>query len=109
MVKTKDLFSVEGYGVVVTGGASGIGLGYAEALLGNGARVTLLDVDAGRLETETARLLAGGLDVRSEVVDVTDHPALDAAIDRAAGIYGRLDVVFANAGIDPGVGFVGAV
>lgn len=107
MVKILDLFSVEGYGVVVTGGASGIGLGYAEALAGNGARVTLLDVDAGRLEEETARLQAGGLDVRSEVVDVTDHPALDAAVDRAAGIYGRLDVVFANAGIDPGVGFVG--
>ena len=107
MVKTGDLFSVEGYGVVVTGGASGIGLGYAEALAGNGARVTLLDVDAGRLETETARLKSGGFDVRSEVVDVTNHPALDAAVDRAAKIYGRLDVVFANAGIDPGVGFVG--
>jgi len=106
-VKIEDLFNVKDYGVVVTGGASGIGLGYAEALAGNGARVTLLDVDEGSLEKETARLLAGGLDVRSEVVDVTNHPALDAAIDKATGTYGRLDVVFANAGIDPGVGFVG--
>lgn len=106
-MKIEDLFNVKDYGVVVTGGASGIGLGYAEALAGNGARVTLLDMDAERLETETARLLADGLDVRSEVVDVTNHPALDAAIDKATGTYGRLDVVFANAGIDPGVGFVG--
>ena len=39
---------------------------------------------------------------------MTDHAALDRAIDEAAGRYGRLDVAFANAGIDPGVGFVGA-
>jgi NAD(P)-dependent dehydrogenase (short-subunit alcohol dehydrogenase family) len=39
---------------------------------------------------------------------VTDHAALDRAIDEAADAYGRLDVAFANAGIDPGVGFVGA-
>ena len=41
IVKIADLFSVDGYGVVVTGGASGIGLGYAEALASNGARFSL--------------------------------------------------------------------
>jgi NAD(P)-dependent dehydrogenase (short-subunit alcohol dehydrogenase family) len=107
VVKVDDLFCVDGYGVVVTGGASGIGLGYAEALLSNGARVTILDVNAEGVKKETARLRDAGFDVRGEPVDVTDHPALDAAIDTAARTYGRLDVVFANAGIDPGVGFVG--
>lgn len=106
-MKIAELFKVEGYGVIVTGGASGIGLGYAEALAANGARVTILDVDAQRIENETKRLHAAGLDVRGEIVDVTDHRRLDEAVDAAAGIYGRLDVVFANAGIDPGVGFVG--
>ena len=107
-MKIADLFNVAGYGVVVTGGASGIGLGYAEALASNGARVTLLDVHPQRIEKETKRLQASGLDVRGQVVDVTDHGALDAAVDDAARTYGRLDVVFANAGIDPGVGFVGS-
>lgn len=106
-MKIVDLFSVEGYGVVVTGGASGIGLGYAEALAANGARVTILDMHAQRIETETRRLRDGGMDVRGQVVDVTNHKALDAAVDEAASIYGRLDVMFANAGIDPGVGFIG--
>jgi len=106
-VKVSDLFSVDGYGCIITGGASGIGLGYAEALAANGARVTILDVDAGRIESETARLRDAGFDIRGAVVDVTDHAALDAAIDDAAGTYGRLDTVFANAGIDPGAGFVG--
>jgi len=106
-VKISDLFGVDGYGVVITGGASGIGLGYAEALASNGARVTLLDVDAERIDKETKRLCGEGFDVRGEIVDVTDHKALDAAVDAAARTYGKLDVVFANAGIDPGVGFVG--
>ncbi len=106
-VKISDLFKVDGYGVVVTGGASGIGLGYAEALASNGARVTLLDVHPQRIENETKRLQATGLNVRGQIVDVTDHTALDAAIDAAAYAYGGLDVVFANAGIDPGVGFIG--
>ena len=108
MTKTSDLFKVDGYGVVVTGGASGIGLGYAQALASNGARVTLLDVHAQRVEDEAKRLADVGMDVRGVVADVTDHKALDSAIDEAASIYGGIDVVFANAGIDPGVGFVGA-
>jgi NAD(P)-dependent dehydrogenase (short-subunit alcohol dehydrogenase family) len=106
--KIAELFNVTGYGAVVTGGASGIGLGMAEALAGNGARVTLLDVDPKRIESETRRLREAGLDVRGATVDVTDHKALDAAIDAAAREYGRLDVVCANAGIDSGVGFVGS-
>lgn len=108
MAKILDLFNVKDYAVVVTGGASGIGLGYAEALASNGARVTLLDIHSQRIEYETKRLQSEGFDVRGQIVDVTDHKAIDSAMDETARIYGRLDVVFANAGIDPGVGFVGA-
>jgi NAD(P)-dependent dehydrogenase (short-subunit alcohol dehydrogenase family) len=107
-MKVAQLFDVEGYGVVVTGGASGLGLGFAEALAENGASVTLLDIDDAAIETEVARLRGEGYDVRGDVVDVTDHDRLDAAIDAAAAAHGRLDVAFANAGIDPGPGFVGA-
>ncbi|MGD9704099.1 MAG: SDR family NAD(P)-dependent oxidoreductase [Acidimicrobiia bacterium] len=107
-MQVSQLFDVRDLGVVVTGGASGLGLGFAEALAENGARVTILDVDPRRTSDEAARLQTAGLDVRGEVVDVTDHDTLDAAVDAAARTYGRLDVVFANAGIDPGPGFVGA-
>jgi NAD(P)-dependent dehydrogenase (short-subunit alcohol dehydrogenase family) len=107
-VSPSDLFDVTGFGVIVTGGASGLGLAYGEALASAGARVTLIDVDGGALDGHVARLTGDGLDVRGAVADVTDHAALDRAIDGAADAYGRLDVAFANAGIDPGVGFVGA-
>jgi NAD(P)-dependent dehydrogenase (short-subunit alcohol dehydrogenase family) len=106
--KISELFNVTGYGAVVTGGASGIGLALTEALAGNGARVTMLDIHPQRIESETKRLREAGLDVRGKVLDVTDHKALDAAVDEAAKEYGRLDVVCANAGIDSGAGFVGS-
>ena len=105
-LKISDLFNVTGYGVVVTGGASGLGLGFTETLARNGARVTMLDIDPKRITAETERLRSAGLDVRGAVVDVCDHASLDKAIDEAAAVYGRLDVVFANAGIDSGPGFV---
>lgn len=105
-MKIADLFKVEGYGVIVTGGASGLGLGFTEALAGNGARVTMLDIDEQRLATETERLRKSGYDVRGAVVDVRDHARLDQAFEEAVQAYGRLDVVFANAGIDSGPGFL---
>jgi NAD(P)-dependent dehydrogenase (short-subunit alcohol dehydrogenase family) len=107
-VNVSSRFDVSGFGVIVTGGASGLGLAYGEVLAAHGARVTLIDVDAGAVEAQAARLQGEGLDVRPAVADVTDHGALDRAVDAAAETYGRLDVAFANAGIDPGVGFVGA-
>ena len=99
-------FDVAGHGVVVTGGASGLGLAYGEVLAAHGARVTLIDVDADGVEAHAARLRQDGLDVRTAVADVTDHAALDRAIDDAANEYRRLDVAFANAGIGSGPGFV---
>jgi NAD(P)-dependent dehydrogenase (short-subunit alcohol dehydrogenase family) len=62
-----------------------------------------------RIETESRRLRALGREVTGAVLDVTDHAALDREIDSAAARYGRLDVVFANAGIDPGPGFIAPV
>ena len=101
-------FDVSGFGAIVTGGASGLGLAYGEVLAAHGARVTLIDVDADAVAYHAERLQGEGLDARGTVADVTDHAALDRAIDEAAETYGRLDVAFANAGIDSGAGFVGA-
>jgi NAD(P)-dependent dehydrogenase (short-subunit alcohol dehydrogenase family) len=107
-LKINEMFKVDGYGVIVTGGGSGLGLGFAEALAENGARVTILDDDADRINHETRRLQTLGLAVRGEVVDVRDHAAIDRAFDAAVAAHARLDVVFANAGVDPGPGFVGS-
>jgi NAD(P)-dependent dehydrogenase (short-subunit alcohol dehydrogenase family) len=105
-MKAADMYKVDGYGAIVTGGASGIGLCFTEVLAENGARVTMLDIHQERLDAETRRLKDKGWDVRGVNVDVTDHVALDRAFDEAARLHGRLDVCFANAGVDPGIGFV---
>jgi NAD(P)-dependent dehydrogenase (short-subunit alcohol dehydrogenase family) len=104
-MKIAQLFNVSGLATAVTGAASGIGFAYAEAMADNGARVTLLDRDAARLEAAVNRLHDRGADVRGHVVDATDRAALRAGIDEAASHYGRLDVVFANVGIDSPPGF----
>jgi NAD(P)-dependent dehydrogenase (short-subunit alcohol dehydrogenase family) len=106
-VKSEQLFSVEGYGVIVTGGASGLGLAFTEALAENRASVTMLDVDAAGLARESQRLQQLGYQVRAEVLDVRNHAALERAFDAALAAHGRLDVVFANAGVDSGPGFIG--
>lgn len=105
-MKIRQLFDVSGLATVVTGAASGIGFACAEAMSENGARVTLIDANAESLEKAVAALKSRGHDVRGAVADVTDRAALVRAIDEAAAHYGRLDVVFANAGISGGPGFL---
>src|SRR5262249_48571161 len=105
-VRAEQLFDVKGLAVIVTGAASGIGLACAKVLAANGARVTLMDKDAGKLES-ALRDLPEGSDARSTLVDVTDRAALERAFAAAAAAHGRIDVVFANAGIGGGPGFLG--
>jgi len=105
-MKAAEMFKVEGYGAIVTGGASGLGLCFVEVLAENGARVTMLDIDPAGIDREVGRLRKLGYDVDGKVVDVTDRAAVHSAFDEVAAKYGRLDVTFANAGIDPGPGFI---
>ena len=82
-MKISELFDVKNLATIVTGGASGIGLAYAEAMADNGARVALLDIDGAGLNRAVAKLRGKGGDIRGLVVDVTDRPALRAAIDNS--------------------------
>ena len=105
-MKIAQLFDVSGLATIVTGAASGIGLACAEAMSDNGARVTLLDANSETLKAAIEKLQARGGDVRGAVIDVTDRAALHRAFDEAVAHYGRLEVVFANAGISGGPGFL---
>ncbi|MEO8523418.1 MAG: SDR family NAD(P)-dependent oxidoreductase [Caldimonas sp.] len=104
-MKAARLFDLGGQSAFVTGAASGLGAAIAEVLAVNGATVCLLDTDADSLRETTARLESAGGAVRAVVADVTDSLRLRAAIDDFASSCGRLDVVFANAGISAGPGF----
>jgi NAD(P)-dependent dehydrogenase (short-subunit alcohol dehydrogenase family) len=105
-MKSALLFDVSDLAVIVTGAASGIGFAYAEAMADNGAKVTMIDSHPENLDIALEQLRERGGDVRGKVLDVTDRLALRGGIDAAAQYYGRLDVVFANVGIDSPPGFL---
>src|ERR1700681_3463491 len=73
--RTLDQFDINGRSALVTGGASGLGLAYAEAMAEAGAKVTIADIDRDGGEREAARLRAEGYDVRAAVLDVVDREA----------------------------------
>jgi len=100
-----ELFDVRGKRVVVTGAAAGLGFAMAEVLAECGARVTLADIHAERLEAATARLADRGCDVRGVGLDVRDEDAVNRLVDGVVEEQGGVDVVFANAGLASVPGF----
>ncbi len=104
-MKQAELFDVAGHVALVTGAASGLGLAFAEVMAENGAKVVLTDIDADSLARAGARLRSAGCTVDEAVLDIADTDALDAVIARTTERHGRLDAVFANAGVTSGPGF----
>lgn len=84
---------LDGHVAVVTGGASGIGRATCEAMAREGARVAVLDLDGDGAET-----VAGAVDGTAYGVDVTDFAAVAAAVDDVQARFGRVSVLFNNAG-----------
>jgi NAD(P)-dependent dehydrogenase (short-subunit alcohol dehydrogenase family) len=88
---------------VVTGGASGIGRGIVEALLDEGVRVVIADIEEPVLDATVAEL--GG---RGEVVgirtDVSDSESVEALADAVFDRYGACHLLFNNAGVTSGGG-----
>jgi 2-keto-3-deoxy-L-fuconate dehydrogenase len=80
-----------GLRALVTGGASGIGLAVARALVARGARVAVLDRDPGPV--------AADADLVAVQADITDDAGVRAAVADAVGRLGGLDVLVNNAGI----------
>ncbi|KAB2752573.1 MULTISPECIES: SDR family NAD(P)-dependent oxidoreductase [Brucella] len=83
---------------IVTGGASGIGEATVRAFVSEGANVVIADYsEHGQ---QLANELAGGTERAIFVkTDVTDTKAVQALIAKTVETYGRLDIMFANAGI----------
>jgi all-trans-retinol dehydrogenase (NAD+) len=90
---------VSGKVVLVTGGAMGIGRCVAERFASEGAKVVLWDVDAEAMGETTRRFHEMGLDVFSDVVDVTDWGAVREAAEKVQTNVGPVEVLVNNAGI----------
>lgn len=90
---------LEGRGVVVTGGASGIGRATALRCAGDGAAVAVLDRQAGLVDEVVAELSAAGAKAFGATADVGDEEQVAAAVAAAAEALGGLQGLVTSAGI----------
>jgi NAD(P)-dependent dehydrogenase (short-subunit alcohol dehydrogenase family) len=95
-------FDLSGKVALVTGGNSGIGLGMATGLAQAGADVAIWGRDPDKLEVARKTLGETGVRVHARQVDVADSAAVTAAMREVLDEFGRVDAVFANAGIGRG-------
>jgi NAD(P)-dependent dehydrogenase (short-subunit alcohol dehydrogenase family) len=88
---------------LITGGNSGIGLATAKLFVAEGARVAITGRNKATLEAAAKELGPNAIAIEA---DATDIAATEAAVKKAVEKFGKLDIVFANAGI-PGQTLVG--
>jgi NAD(P)-dependent dehydrogenase (short-subunit alcohol dehydrogenase family) len=89
---------------LVTGAGSGLGEATACALAQAGARVACLDLDPERAERSAHAITGGGCAAMGLGVDVSQPDAVQGAVDRILGEWGRVDVAVNAAGVDYVVG-----
>jgi NAD(P)-dependent dehydrogenase (short-subunit alcohol dehydrogenase family) len=92
---------VRGTVAFVTGGASGIGLGIAQALAGAGAKVVLADLRPDHLGTARESFARRGqsASVHTILLDVTDRSGFTAAADETERVFGKVQILVNNAGV----------
>ena len=105
-MKISELFGVAGRVALVTGGASGIGYACAEVLGENGAKVSIVDRNGENLRECSARLARFGGEIIALTADAADLAQMQRAVAETIEHFGRLDIVFINAGIGGGPGFL---
>lgn len=91
--------TVEGKVAFITGGASGIGFGMAQAFAQAGARIAIADIDEAAAAAAVDRLGETGGEAIAIRLDVADRAAWDAARDEATRRFGKVHILCNNAGV----------
>ena len=89
---------LDGKAAVVTGAASGIGAASALRFAAEGARVIVADIRLALAEEVASEIIARGGIASAVEVDVRHADAVEQMIERCVALYGRIDVLFNNAG-----------
>jgi NAD(P)-dependent dehydrogenase (short-subunit alcohol dehydrogenase family) len=84
---------------VVTGGASGIGRGLAEAFAARGMKIVLADIESEPLEATARALRGAGAEVQGVRCDVSDYSSVEALRDESLAQFGAVHVLCNNAGV----------
>ncbi len=95
---------LDGKVAVITGAASGIGRATAVRFAGEGAAVVIADLNAEGGESSVRQCKENGGRAVFQKADVSDEPEVQAMIARAVKEFGRLDIIYNNAGLGGAVG-----
>lgn len=95
---------LEGKVALITGGASGIGRATVEKFVREGAKVLIVDINLDSAEQAVAEIEESGFEGATAAAraDVSVYDEVEAAVQRAVEVFGKLDVIFNNAGIAGG-------
>jgi meso-butanediol dehydrogenase / (S,S)-butanediol dehydrogenase / diacetyl reductase len=97
---------LEGKSIMITGGAQGIGEGIARRLAADGASVAIADLKIDQAKAVAESLKAEGAKAIGVKVDVADRGQVQAAIKTVVDSFGKLDVLFNNAGFNKPLPFL---
>ncbi len=98
--------SVTGKTAFITGGASGIGLGTAKVFAANGMKVVIADSRQDALDEAMAYFKSKKLPVHPINLNVTDRTAYAMAADETEAVFGKIHILFNNAGVGGGGGAI---
>ncbi|SHK03077.1 NAD(P)-dependent dehydrogenase, short-chain alcohol dehydrogenase family [Hathewaya proteolytica DSM 3090] len=98
MLMKQDFLNLDGKVAVISGGAAGIGLAAAELLSAYGAKIAMLDVSP-KGESEAEKFVAEGRVAKFYKCDVTSFEQCKSVIEQIKIDFGRIDILFNNAGV----------
>ena len=96
----KELTTLKGKVILVTGAARGLGAAICRLLSEEGAILVATDVNAPLLEESVANILAAGGKIASYAMNVTNETSVEETLQSVIEEHGRIDAVINNAGID---------
>ncbi|MEE8077600.1 MAG: SDR family oxidoreductase [Pseudomonadales bacterium] len=98
-----ETLKLDGRVAVVTGAGRGLGRAMAKALSSAGARLVCAARTQTQIDETVSEITASGGEAIAHATDVTDSTQVDALVDRCVDVYGRIDIMVANAGGGGGV------
>jgi len=100
-----NLFDLTGKTALITGGNSGIGLGFAEGVAKHGANVCIWGTNADKNSAALHTLATYGVKTHVIACDVGNEVSVERSFAETLSVFGRVDACFANAGVSGGAPF----